>query len=54
MISMRLQRREVAMKSDRVEKLKGEIQAFAGMGFRQERIALLANCSQPYVSQVLA
>ncbi len=39
---------------ERTEKLKVEVREFAEMGFTQERIAVLANCSQPYVSMVLS
>lgn len=54
MIEGRLLRRTHAMKAHRVKKLKQEIRALSEQGMSQERIAVLANCSQPYVSFVLS
>ncbi len=53
MIEGRLLRRVSDMQRSRAEKRRQEIKVFASMGFDQERIAVLANCSQPTVSMVL-
>ncbi len=53
MIEGRLLRRVREMERNRVKKRREEIKAFARMGFDQERIAVLTNCSQPMVSVVL-
>ncbi len=53
-IEDRLLRRANEMRAHRTAKLHREIAALHRLGMNQERIAVLMNCSQPNVSQVLS